>query len=119
MFYKIGVIKTFAKFTRKHLYQSLFFNKVAGLSLNNSWQILLYLAFQHNQRFYKVRWKDSWLLEEQLKEHCYEILKRFWRFPEHMGADPSQLPGFGKVGLSSNIYICLYLSTDKSAVLGE
>ena len=28
---KIGVVKNFGKFTRKHLCQSLFFNKVAGL----------------------------------------------------------------------------------------
>ena len=30
VFYKKGVIKNFAKFTGKYLYQSLFFNKVAG-----------------------------------------------------------------------------------------
>ena len=30
---KIAVLKNFAKFTGKHLCQSLFFNKVAGLSL--------------------------------------------------------------------------------------
>ena len=30
---KKTVLKTFAKFTRKHLCQSLFFNNVAGLSL--------------------------------------------------------------------------------------
>ena len=30
--YKKGVLKSFAKFTWKHLWQSLFFNKVAGLS---------------------------------------------------------------------------------------
>ena len=30
---KEGVLKSFAKFTGKHLRQSLFFNKVAGLSL--------------------------------------------------------------------------------------
>ena len=29
MFYKKGVLKNFAKFAGKHLYQSLFFNKVA------------------------------------------------------------------------------------------
>ena len=29
---KKGVFRNFAKFTGKHLYQSLFFNKVAGLS---------------------------------------------------------------------------------------
>ena len=31
MFCKKGVLRNFAKFTRKHLCQSLFFNKVAGL----------------------------------------------------------------------------------------
>ena len=31
MFFKIGVLKNFAIFTGKHLCQSLFFNKVAGL----------------------------------------------------------------------------------------
>ena len=31
VFYKKGVLKKFTKFTGKHLYQSLFFNKVAGL----------------------------------------------------------------------------------------
>ena len=31
-FIKKGVLKNFAKFKGKHLYQSLFFNKVAGLS---------------------------------------------------------------------------------------
>ena len=30
-FYKKSVLRNFAKFTRKHLCQSLFFNKVAGL----------------------------------------------------------------------------------------
>ena len=33
---KIGVLGNFAKFTGKHLCQSLFFNKVAGLSLFSS-----------------------------------------------------------------------------------
>ena len=31
VFCKKGVLKNFTKFTGKHLYQSLFFNKVAGL----------------------------------------------------------------------------------------
>ena len=31
VFCKIGVLRNFAKFTGKHLYQSLLFNKVAGL----------------------------------------------------------------------------------------
>ena len=33
VFYKKGVLKIFAKFTGKHLCQSLFFNKVADLRL--------------------------------------------------------------------------------------
>ena len=33
-FVKKGVLKKFAKFLGKHLYQSLFFNKVAGLPVN-------------------------------------------------------------------------------------
>ena len=33
VFYKKGVIKSFTKFTGKHLGQSLFFSKVAGLRL--------------------------------------------------------------------------------------
>ena len=33
VFYENGVIKNFAKFTGKHMCQSLFFNKVAGLRL--------------------------------------------------------------------------------------
>ena len=32
VFFKKGVLRNFAKFTEKHLCQSLFFNKVAGLS---------------------------------------------------------------------------------------
>ena len=31
VFYKKGVLRNFAKFTGKHLYQRLFFNKVTGL----------------------------------------------------------------------------------------
>ena len=33
VFCKKGVLRNFAKFTGKHLFQSLFFNKVAGLTL--------------------------------------------------------------------------------------
>ena len=31
MLYKIGVLKSFAKFTGKYLFQSLFFSKVVGI----------------------------------------------------------------------------------------
>ena len=36
MLYKKGVFKSFVKFTGKHLYKSLLFNKVAGLACNFS-----------------------------------------------------------------------------------
>ena len=35
VFCKKGVLRNFAKFTGKHLCQSLFFNKVAGLACNS------------------------------------------------------------------------------------
>ena len=35
MFYKIGVLENFAKFTEKLLCQGLYFNKVAGLKAGN------------------------------------------------------------------------------------
>ena len=44
MFYKKGVLGNFAKYTRKHLCQSLFLNKVAGLQL---WWLFLYLVHVH------------------------------------------------------------------------
>ncbi|XP_057314352.1 zinc finger protein 888-like [Hydractinia symbiolongicarpus] len=50
----------------------------------------------HNQRIYKIKWKDSWLLEDQLKEHCLELMKRFWRCAASVNQDPYQLPCFGK-----------------------
>ena len=38
VFCKKGVLRNFAKFTGKYLCQSLFFNKVAGLSLKKETQ---------------------------------------------------------------------------------
>ena len=38
VFCKKGILKNFAKFTGKYLCQSLFFNKVAGLSLKKETQ---------------------------------------------------------------------------------
>ena len=47
---KKAVLRNFAKFTGKHLCQSLFFNKVAG-GWNMNWQIIV--------RFY-FRWHFTW-----------------------------------------------------------
>ena len=45
VFYKKGALENFAKFSGKHLCQSLFFNKVAGLRpvLQNSSGLVLFL----------------------------------------------------------------------------
>ena len=45
VFYKKGVLRNFAKFTGKHLCQSLFFNKVAGLLLLSGEQRFKMLVF--------------------------------------------------------------------------
>ena len=58
MFFNIGSLKNFAKFTRKHLRQSFFFNKVAGLRpvnfakssrtpifIEHLWWLLMYVEF--------------------------------------------------------------------------
>ena len=48
---KIGVLKDFAKFTAKHLCQSLLFNKVAGLRL---WCLPVNLAKPFGYSFYRT-----------------------------------------------------------------
>ena len=47
VFYEKGVLKYFAKFTRKHLCQGLFFNKVAGLRLTTLLKKRLWLKCFH------------------------------------------------------------------------
>ena len=43
-----GSLRNFAKFTGKHLYQSLFFNKVAGLTLFSFLRIWLHLLKKYS-----------------------------------------------------------------------
>ena len=72
VFYKKGVLRNFAKFTRKHLCHSLFFNKVAGL-------------------------RPATLLKKRLWHSCFPVnfakflrtpffLEHFWWLLLHMGA---------------------------------
>ena len=87
VFCKKGVLRNFAKFTGKHLCQSLFFNKVAGLAdflrtKNTSGQLLPKLDFfrliilnkvlfqmQNLCYVFKLAW--HWLADTQ---HCYSCL---------------------------------------------
>ena len=63
MFYKKAVLKNFAKFTGKHLYQSLFFNKVAGLRTPFFIERLWWLLFS-NQKLQFLTTVKWYLLEK-------------------------------------------------------
>ena len=43
MFFKIGSLKNFGKFTRKHLRQSFLFNKVTPIFIEHLWWLLMYV----------------------------------------------------------------------------
>ena len=88
VFYKNGVLKNFTIFTRKHLCQSLFFNKVAGLRpeiFKNTfiieqlrWLLLLFIS---SKSFYymaldncynKYFWKGN------VSQNCNKLDKTFF-----------------------------------------
>ena len=87
MFCKKGALKNFTKFTGKHLCQSLFFNKVAGLRL---WQMCFpvnFATFLRTTTFIEHVW---WLLlliwpytqtnHKQVQEHL-SVAGYTWRHP--------------------------------------
>ena len=86
VFCKEGVLRNFATFTGKNLYQSFFFNKVAGLRIPFLIDHLCWLFLQrHIQNPVKhLRWsfKQRW---QKLHLNC---LAGFWYAPEseqHLG----------------------------------
>ena len=72
VFCKKGVIRNFAKFTGKHLCQSLFFNKFAGSSLQLYW---------------------NWDSGTGAFQRIFEISKNTF-FTEHLWATTSDFEGF-------------------------
>ena len=73
MFYKKGVSENFAKFTRKHLCQSLFGIKVAGLSLaarDSGTAVFLckFCEILMNNFSYRTPLGDSFSKERELAE---------------------------------------------------
>ena len=95
--HKKGVLRNFTKFTGKHLCQSLFFNKVAGLSTlflqntfftehfwitasESSWFINSYLKYS--------RLKNSaiWLADRIFEDDQLGIYKPSFTFPESVSA---------------------------------
>ena len=71
VFCKKGVLRNFTKFTGKHLYQSLFLNKVAGLRPAT----LLKKRLWH--RYFPVNFA-KFLRAPFLTEHLWWLLLRIW-----------------------------------------
>ena len=71
---KKGVLRNFAKFSGKHLCQSLFFNKVAGAATEHVWATELLLSFSF---FYKVFAINGNLLNDESYSACQFISKTF------------------------------------------
>ena len=70
-----GVLGNFTKFTGKHLYQTLFFNKVAGLrlsSLRHGDAFYLIFALKIKLRELKERKKKSFSFKHILT--CFSVL---------------------------------------------
>ena len=69
VFCKKCVLKNFANFTGKQLCQSLFFNKVAGLRLNNFLKaahclglVKCFKIFQFNSNFWKFNYFSAFII---------------------------------------------------------
>ena len=67
VFYKKGVLKDSSKFTGKYLYQSLFFNKVAGLWL---WHRCLRVIFARFLRKPLLQNTSGWLFLDNREGNC-------------------------------------------------
>ena len=73
VFCKKGVLRNFAKFIGKHLYQCLFFNKVAGLFGANNNMIIISAKDLH-----KIGTEDdllnSWFAQNQIRQELRVLL---------------------------------------------
>ena len=63
MFLKIGVFKNFAKFTEKHLRQSLFFNKFPGLRPATLQALGLHCNFIKKEALAQEHLKNTFFIE--------------------------------------------------------
>ena len=80
MFCKKGVLKNVAKFTGRHLYQRLFFNKGTGLACNFIKKEYLAQVFycefheiSKNTFFYRVPQVATTLLKRNLWHRCFPV----------------------------------------------
>ena len=82
VFRKIGVLRNFAKFTGKHLCQSLFFNKVVGLRPATLLKRKLLEISQNSQqntcaRVSSLRKLNASVLQTYLKQVLFAMLQVF------------------------------------------
>ena len=82
VFYKKGVLRNYAKFTGKNLYQSLFFNKVAGLRLIKSksfswpWKISIDESALKILEINEKEQSNQSLINNEIHNFCESLLKR-------------------------------------------
>ena len=88
-----GVLSKFAKFTRKHLCQSLFFNKVTGFSL----------------------WKER-LWRSCFQANFVKFLRTLFYRTEHLWVTASVIKRRQNLSLQSTFLIKLYQPEEKPAV---
>ena len=103
---KKGVLRNFAKFTAKHLRQSLFFNKVAGRRyLPVNFVKLIRTPFLRNTsgRLPLIRWIFLNVRKKHLCSSLFSIKLRAWR------------PAF----LLKNVFSCEYCKIFKNSLLVE
>ena len=62
---KKGVVRNFAKFTGKHLYERLYFNKVAGLRLVDTYREKLQEQFNIQEQLNRILAASDWCLLNQ------------------------------------------------------
>ena len=72
MFYKKGVLRNFTKFTGKHLWQSLFFNKVADQHPCRS-VISINLLCNFIEITLRHGWRSANLLKKRLWQRCFPV----------------------------------------------
>ena len=80
-----GVLRNFAKFTGKHLFHSLFFNKVAGLRPPDDLLLFfwIWLFFSWAVSFHGLFWNRGWnhLKFHFLQSHYYRLSKHCLQVP--------------------------------------
>ena len=107
VFYKKGVLKNFAKFPGKHLCQSLFFNKAAGLPGTLLKKILWHRCFPVNfTKFSRIYFLQNTSGQLLLKGFTYD--KHYVLSVNMRNLNEKQF--FKKLNLSFKVKLALFIS---------